>query len=124
MCAGGGGGGSRAARIDARYWYGSRNTLRYRNVAGSPNTFNAGSLGAEPPMQPDSIDPFMTVDEIMRLWPQTMRVMIKFKMLCIGCPVARFHTLADACAAHGLDEAAVTSEMIAAMGRANSPDAA
>jgi hybrid cluster-associated redox disulfide protein len=55
-------------------------------------------------MKPTSIDPDMTVDEIMRRWPPTIRVMIRHRMLCVGCPIGTFHTVADACAAHGVDE--------------------
>jgi hybrid cluster-associated redox disulfide protein len=48
----------------------------------------------------------MSMDEIMRKWPATIRVVIRHHMLCVGCPIAPFHTLADACREHGVDEAA------------------
>ncbi len=66
-------------------------------------------------MMPSAIDPNMPVDEIMRRWPATIRVMIRHRMLCIGCPIGIFHTVADAAAAHGVDEAAFTAELLAAM---------
>ena len=66
-------------------------------------------------MKPSAIDPNMTVDEIMRRWPATIRVLIRHKMLCIGCPIAVFHTVADACAAHCLNEAMISAELLAAM---------
>lgn len=72
-------------------------------------------------MKPASIDPRMTVDEIMRRWPATIRVMIRNKMLCIGCPIGIFHTVSDACAAHRLDEEAFSMELLEAMG--NDPTA-
>ena len=56
-------------------------------------------------MKPSAIDPDMSVDEIMRRWPATIRVMIRHRMLCIGCPIGIFHTVADAAAAHAIDEA-------------------
>lgn len=65
--------------------------------------------------QPASIDPEMTVDEIMRRWPSTIRVMIRNEMLCIGCPIGIFHTVADACHAHRVDLAAFSEELIEAM---------
>lgn len=77
-------------------------------------------------MKPLSIDPDMTVDEIMRRWPATIRVFIRHRMLCIGCPIGIFHTVSDACAAHGLDEEAFSRELLAAMRGdplANSPSA-
>lgn len=35
-------------------------------------------------------------------------------MLCFGCPIAPFHTLADACAEYGLHEDAFLEEIRAA----------
>jgi hybrid cluster-associated redox disulfide protein len=66
-------------------------------------------------MKPTSIDPDMTVDEIMRRWPATIRVVIRHKMLCVGCPIAIFHTVTDACAAHAIDEASFSEALLAAM---------
>ena len=50
------------------------------------------------------IDPDMTIDEVMRLWPQTIGVLIAYNMLCIGCALAPFHTVIDAAVEHGMDE--------------------
>lgn len=66
-------------------------------------------------MKPQAIDPNMTVDEIMRRWPATIRVMIHHKMLCIGCPIGVFHTVADACDAHRIDEESFSRELLDAM---------
>jgi hybrid cluster-associated redox disulfide protein len=66
-------------------------------------------------MRPLTIDPDMTVDEIMRRWPATIRVFIRHKMLCIGCPIGIFHTIQDACEAHRLDEQTFSHEILAAM---------
>jgi hybrid cluster-associated redox disulfide protein len=43
------------------------------------------------------------VDEIMRQWPQTIRVFLDFRMSCVGCPIATFHTIEDSCREHGVD---------------------
>ena len=43
----------------------------------------------------------MTVDEVMRRWPATIRVFLDFRMNCVGCPIAGFHTVEDACREHG-----------------------
>jgi hybrid cluster-associated redox disulfide protein len=72
---------------------------------------------------PSAISPDMSVDEIMRRWPATIRVMIRHRMLCIGCPIGIFHTVADAAAAHAMDEAALTGELLAAMSADPSTDA-
>lgn len=66
-------------------------------------------------MKPLAIDPTMTVDEIMRRWPATIRVFIRNRMLCIGCPIGIFHTVKDACEAHHLDEDAFSRELLTAM---------
>lgn len=66
-------------------------------------------------MTPETLDPDMPVDEIMRRWPTTIRVMIRHRMLCIGCPIGIFHTVADAAAAHAVDEAAFAAELLAAI---------
>jgi hybrid cluster-associated redox disulfide protein len=66
-------------------------------------------------MMPSAIDPDMPIDEIMRRWPATIRVMIRYRMLCIGCPIGIFHTVTDAAAAHAVDEAAFSADLLAAM---------
>ena len=66
-------------------------------------------------MKPAAIDPHMTVDEIMRRWPATIRVMMRHRMLCIGCPIGIFHTVSDACEAHRLDEEAFSRELLEAI---------
>jgi hybrid cluster-associated redox disulfide protein len=61
------------------------------------------------------LDPDMPVDEIMRRWPATIRVFMRHRMLCIGCPIGVFHTVTDACIAHRLDQDGFEAELIAAM---------
>jgi hybrid cluster-associated redox disulfide protein len=46
------------------------------------------------------VDFDMTVDEVMRRWPATIRVFLGFGMHCVGCPIAGFHSIADACREH------------------------
>lgn len=75
---------------------------------------------------PKMIDPDMTVDEIMRRWPATIRVMMRHRMLCIGCPIGIFHTVVDACQAHRLDLESFSAELLASMQNdpvANAPSA-
>lgn len=57
----------------------------------------------------------MSVDAIMRTWPSTISVMIRHGMLCVGCPIATFHTVTDACEAHGVDEDTFLGELLAAI---------
>jgi hybrid cluster-associated redox disulfide protein len=43
-------------------------------------------------------DPDLTLAELFAEWPETARVFLARRMACAGCPLARFHTVADACA--------------------------
>ena len=75
---------------------------------------------------PATIDPDMSIDEIMRRWPATIRVIISNRLLCIGCPFGVFHTVADVCAAHHIDEDAFSLQLLEAMRTdpmANAPSA-
>lgn len=57
----------------------------------------------------------MTMDEIMRLWPATIRVALDHGLLCVGCPIAGFHTVADAAREHGIDAAGLRADLRAAI---------
>lgn len=46
------------------------------------------------------------VDDVMCRAPDTIRVFIEFKMRCVGCPIACFHTVDDACRQHCVDREA------------------
>lgn len=65
--------------------------------------------------------PEMSVDEIMRRWPATIGVMIRNRFLCIGCPIGPLHTVAEACLAHGVDEALFRAELAQAIGTGERP---
>lgn len=43
------------------------------------------------------------VDDIMRRWPQTIRVFLDHRFHCVGCPIGCFHTVEDACREHHAD---------------------
>lgn len=66
-------------------------------------------------MTSSALEPGTPVHEIMRRWPATIRVMLRYQMLCIGCPVGPYHTVPEACAAHRIDEAAFWNELILAI---------
>ena len=57
----------------------------------------------------------MTMDAIMRQWPDTIRVLIDHGLLCVGCPIAPFHLVTDAARAHHLDEAMLLQDLQAHM---------
>jgi len=52
-----------------------------------------------------AVHPYLLVDDVMTRWPATIRVFLDFKFNCVGCPIASFHSLDDACREHGVDEA-------------------
>ncbi len=43
------------------------------------------------------------VDDVMSSAPETIRVFLAFRMGCVGCPIACFHTVDDACREHRVD---------------------
>jgi hybrid cluster-associated redox disulfide protein len=52
-----------------------------------------------------SIDLDMPLSDFMVRWPETIPVFLRFNMLCVGCLIGPFHTVADACSEHGADQA-------------------
>ena len=66
----------------------------------------------------------MTVDEVMRRWPATIRIFLDFRMSCVGCPIAEFHTVEDACREHGAVPGDFLSALRAAAHVADSGSAA
>lgn len=69
------------------------------------------------------LDPDLPLDDMMRQWPSTIPVLLRHRFLCVGCPIAPFHTLIDACREHGADLEAVTVEVEAAAASAPPPAA-
>jgi len=49
------------------------------------------------------ISSYDLVDEVMRARPETIHVFLRCRMGCVGCPIATFHTVEDACREHGVD---------------------
>lgn len=43
------------------------------------------------------------VDDVMNAYPATIRTFLDFEFGCVGCPIATFHTVDDACSEHGVD---------------------
>lgn len=50
-----------------------------------------------------AIDSYLLVDDVMSRWPATIRVFLDFRMSCVGCPIASFHSVDEACREHGVD---------------------
>lgn len=60
---------------------------------------------------PWTYDPDLPIDSLMRRWPATIPVVLRNRMLCVGCPIGMFHTVPEACREHGLDEDAFVAEL-------------
>jgi hybrid cluster-associated redox disulfide protein len=68
----------------------------------------------------------MTVEEVMRRWPSTVRVFLDFRMNCVGCPISTFHSVDEACREHHIEldqflsklGAAAMNPQVTATGRA------
>jgi len=45
----------------------------------------------------------MTFSEVLKKYPETMPVFIKYGITCIGCPMAKFETVKEGCHIHGID---------------------
>jgi hybrid cluster-associated redox disulfide protein len=45
----------------------------------------------------------MTVEQVMNRWPDSIRVFLDFRMSCVGCPIASFHSVDEASREHQID---------------------
>lgn len=62
-------------------------------------------------------DPDLPLAVLFCRWPAIAHVFLSRRMVCFGCPIAPFHTVSDACAEYGLDEALFRAELRAAVAR-------
>lgn len=63
-------------------------------------------------------DPARSLESLMTTWPETIPVFIRHKMLCVGCMVAPFHTVSEACGEYGLNVDEFDTELAATLTRA------
>lgn len=49
-------------------------------------------------------DPDLPLAELFRHWPEAARPFLVRRMACVGCPIAPFHTVSDACSEYALAE--------------------
>lgn len=64
------------------------------------------------------IDPSITVAQLLDRHPEAMRLFIDRRMSCIGCSIAPYHTIEEACGEYDLPIDAVMRELAAAIVRA------
>ena len=60
----------------------------------------------------------LTVAEVMDRWPQTIPVFFRYRMACVGCPIARFETMTEVTAIYGLNLSRFLNELEQIIGHA------
>ena len=55
------------------------------------------------------------IAEVLREYPQTLRVFLSHGLMCVGCAVARFENIRDGATAHGIDVDALIKDLNAAV---------
>jgi hybrid cluster-associated redox disulfide protein len=63
-----------------------------------------------------TFDKEMSMDEIMREWPATIGVILDHGLFCVGCPIAAFHTVADAAREHEISETDLMRDLLKVIG--------
>ena len=59
----------------------------------------------------DMITKATTIGEIVRDYPNAPEALMRFGMMCVGCPSSQNETLEEAAAAHGMDLDALLKEL-------------
>jgi hybrid cluster-associated redox disulfide protein len=67
-------------------------------------------------MQKSTFTSDMTVDQVMKQWPASIRVFLDFGMSCVGCPIATFHSVDEASREHQIDGYAFLASLQAVIG--------
>ena len=62
-------------------------------------------------MRKNALTSDMTVAQVMSRWPDSVRVFLDFRMNCVGCPIAAFHSVEEASREHGIDGHAVLAKL-------------
>ncbi len=60
----------------------------------------------QPPLTTD-----LLVAEVLARWPQTAPVFFRHHLICVGCAMSRFETLAEIAAVYGLDLSGFLGEL-------------
>ena len=53
----------------------------------------------------------MLIDDIVARYPETSRVFLRHKLLCVGCPISRHHMVTDCAEENSLDIDALVAEL-------------
>lgn len=61
----------------------------------------------------------MTIAEVVQKYPQTVEVFLRHGLMCFGCAIARFENIEQGAVAHGIDVAALVTDLNAAVPQSN-----
>lgn len=62
-----------------------------------------------------TINKEMTIGEVVRKYPETVRVFLGHGLMCVGCAAARFENILQGATAHGIDADALVTDLNAAV---------
>ena len=51
------------------------------------------------------------IGQVLKDYPQTLRVFLSHGLMCVGCAVARFENIRDGATAHGIDVEALIKDL-------------
>ena len=63
-------------------------------------------------VRPEDLEENLTLAELFERWPMTAEVFVKHRMACVGCPMAKFNTLADAVRIYSLPQEVFFQELV------------
>ena len=66
-------------------------------------------------MAADLISKEMTIGEVVRDHPETVRVFLSHGLMCVGCAAARFENILQGATAHGIDVDTLVTDLNAAV---------
>ncbi len=66
----------------------------------------------------------MTVKEVLDRYPRTLQPFMNLGLLCVGCPMETFHTLADVAREYRMDPDQLLQRFQRAIGKSETPNAA
>jgi hybrid cluster-associated redox disulfide protein len=55
------------------------------------------------------------IGDVLKQYPQTLRVFLSHGLMCVGCAVARFENIRDGATAHGINVEALINDLNAAL---------
>lgn len=60
--------------------------------------------------------PEMIVADVLKTWPQTIPVFLRFKTACVGCAMSPFETLSDVARNYEIPLEVLTAELAESVG--------